>query len=180
AKADGVVTTDEVAAFERLFQVPPGEERNVKRLFNLAKVDVAGYETYARRMQSAYSEDPAFLEDVVDGLFVIAKADGAVHEAELAYLEAVAALMKVDAQAFARIRARHVRVAGPDPYEVFGIAPDASEAELKARHRALVRENHPDSLLARGVPPACVKMATERLAAINAAWETIRRERGIA
>ena len=42
AKADGQVTKDEVAAFREVFTIPPNEEKNAGRLFNLARTDVAG------------------------------------------------------------------------------------------------------------------------------------------
>ena len=54
-----------------------------------------------------------------------------------------------------------------------------SDDELKRHYRKLVAENHPDREIARGLPPEAVKIATERLAVINAAWETIASERGI-
>src|SRR5512132_4203534 len=52
AKADGVVTRDEVLAFKEVFKVPDGEMDNVSRIFDLAKQDVAGYETYAKQLAS--------------------------------------------------------------------------------------------------------------------------------
>ena len=55
--------------------------------------------------------------------------------------------------------------------------PGWDDARLKAHHRALVLENHPDRLIARGVPEEFVRIATERLAAINIAWESIERQR---
>ncbi|MDP6067220.1 MAG: TerB family tellurite resistance protein, partial [Alphaproteobacteria bacterium] len=39
AKADGVVTRDEVAAFREVFHVPPAEGKNVARVFDQAKKD---------------------------------------------------------------------------------------------------------------------------------------------
>ena len=54
-----------------------------------------------------------------------------------------------------------------------------SDDELKRHYRQLVAENHPDREIARGLPPEAVKIATERLAAINAAWERIAAERSI-
>src|SRR6476620_9152698 len=48
AKADGVVSRSEVDAFCRMFAIPKGEERNVGRVYNLAKQDVAGFDAYAR------------------------------------------------------------------------------------------------------------------------------------
>jgi DnaJ like chaperone protein len=50
---------------------------------------------------------------------------------------------------------------------------------LKRRHRALVAEHHPDRATARGLPPEAVRIATKRLAAINAAWDRIAAERGL-
>jgi len=52
AKADGVVTCDEVVAFKEVFKVPEGEMENVSRVFNFAKQDIVGYETYANQLGS--------------------------------------------------------------------------------------------------------------------------------
>jgi DnaJ like chaperone protein len=77
---------------------------------------------------------------------------------------------------FERIAARHVVTEAGDPYVVLGVARGASLAAIKRRYRQLVAENHPDRLIARGVPPEFVAIANERLAAINGAWERIERE----
>ncbi|MCC2096685.1 MAG: TerB family tellurite resistance protein, partial [Hyphomicrobiales bacterium] len=82
AKADGVVTQDEVRAFQQIFHVPDSERRNVSRLYDLAKQDISGYESYARQMSSlcgAGEPGCPVMEDILDGLFHIAKADGVVH-----------------------------------------------------------------------------------------------------
>jgi len=92
AKADGVVTRAEVDAFCRIFTIPAGEEKNVGRVYNLAKRDIAGFEAYARDVARLFHDDPAMLEAILDGLFDIAKADGAVHMRELAYLARVGEL----------------------------------------------------------------------------------------
>jgi DnaJ like chaperone protein len=178
AKADGVVTADEVAAFSRVLAVPPGEEENVRRLFDLAKRDMAGYESYARRIAGFYGDDRRGLEDVIDGLFAIARADGAVHEAELAYLGAVAGLFGIDEQGFERIAARHIVPDDGDPYRVLGVDPSHSLAEIRTRYRALAAENHPDRLIGRGLPAEAAALAHERMARINLAWQRIRLERG--
>lgn len=179
AKADGVVTQDEIAAFGELFHMPRGEERNVSRLFNLAKQDVAGFEYYARRIASLFADEPQTREDILDGLFHIAKADGVVHEAELAYLRRVAELFGFSAHHFGCIKARHVHPEACDPYLILDIDRSASNEEVKQRYRKLVRETHPDRLIARGVPEEFVTIANDRLAAINDAWGRIEKERGI-
>lgn len=177
AKADGVVTSDEIAAFRGLFAMPDSEARNVARLFDLAKRDVAGFESYAARIAGIYGDDRAGLEDVIDGLFAIARADGAVHEAEMVYLERVASIFGITGTAFERIAARHVVSAEGDPYVVLGIERSLDLAAIRRHYRKLAAENHPDKLMARGVPEECIVIATERLAAINAAYERIERER---
>ena len=178
AKSDGVVVRSEVEAFERIVEVPATEHDRVKRLFDLAKATTDGFEAYARQIARLFADEPALLEDVLDGLFHIAKADGAVHERELAYLEAVAEIFGFEPGAFARIKARHVRPPKDDPYAVLGLDPGASRDEVKQRYRQLVLENHPDRLIARGLSVAAIKLATDRLAAINAAYEAVAEARG--
>jgi DnaJ like chaperone protein len=179
AKADGVVTSDEVNAFKQVFTVPPSEIRNVARIFNLAKQDVAGYEAYAGQLAGLFGHDRQMLEDVLDGLFHIAKADDVVHPAELDYLESVATIFGFAATDFARIKARHIVRGKGDPYLVLGVEPDARDDEVKRAWRRLAAENHPDKHIARGVPEEFIAIANEKIAAINAAYDEIRKERGL-
>ena len=179
AKADGAVTDAELQAFQRVFRVPPQEEANVRRIFDLARQDVAGYEAYAGQIARLFVGNPAILEDVLDGLFEIAKADGVLHPNESAFLERVAEIFGFAPNEFRRIRAAHFAPELTDPYVILGLSYVASEEELKQTYRRLVRENHPDSLIARGVPQEFVKMATDKLAVINNAYEKIRAERGL-
>lgn len=178
AKADGVVTTDEILAFRELFDVPAGEEKNVARLFNLAQEDVAGFEIYAKKLADLFPYDRKTLLDILDGLFHIAKADGVVHQDEISYLARVAELFGLDQREFSRVLARHVREHG-NPYDVLGASPDLSDGELKTHYRREVQDTHPDRLIARGVPEEFVRIANDRLAALNAAWAQIRAERGL-
>ena len=179
AKADGVVTRDEVEAFRQVFQVPPAEVKNVARVFNLAKQSVSGYEAYAAQLAQIFGPGSKILEDVLDGLFHIAKADGVVHPKEIEFLEQVADQFGFDPLAFGRIRARHVRPGQDDPYEILGLDRSASDDRIKKTYRRLVRENHPDKMIARGVPQEFVTIANERLARINSAYDQISRERSI-
>jgi len=179
AKADGIVTPDEVDAFRQIFQIPDEQAKNVSRLYNLAKQDVGGYESYARKVRDLFPEDEVILEDVLDGLFHIAKADGVIHEKEMRFLDRVADIFAIAPSHYRRIKLRHIEADGGDAYLQLDADPSWSEEELKQHYRKLVQENHPDRLIARGVPEEFIAIANERLAAINAAWETVRAERGI-
>ena len=172
AKSDGIVTCDEVEAFRRVCTFPESEAANVRRVFDLAKEDVAGYEHYARQVGRMLSEEPELRRDVIEGLFVIAAADGVLHEREDRYLSDVSRLLGLTQAELEWIRSLFV-TAEADPYTTLGLTPSATPAEIKARHRALVIENHPDRLIGRGVPPEFITIAERKLAAINAAFDKL-------
>ncbi len=178
AKADGQVTDDEIRAFEEVLNVPEAEKANVKRVYRIAQQDVAGFQAYADQLARIYVDNPAMLEDVLDALFHIAMADKFVHPSELEFLRTVADIFGFSEVEFARIRASHLGSDRTDPYLVLGITPDISSEDLRKAYRRLVRENHPDTLIARGVPKELVSIANEKLATINVAYEKIMRQRG--
>ena len=178
AKADGVVSQAEIRAFQEIFQIPPKETRNVARLYDLAQADIAGFEAYAARMAGLCGSghaNCALLEDILDGLFHIAKADGLLHEREGRFLHRIAQIFSIDELHYQSILARHVNLGATDPYVVLGIERGAPLADVKKQYRKLVAHNHPDRLIARGVPEEFVKIATARIAAINGAFEIIER-----
>ncbi len=179
AKADGRVSRAEVNAFKDIFHVPPAEMKGVGRLFDEARADAAGFEPYAEQIAAMFAREPAVLEDLLAGLFHIAKADGVVHASELEYLRDVARIFGLDAHAFERIRATHVEPKGADPYSVLGVSRGTADAEIKRAYRKLIRENHPDTLIAKGLPQEFVDLANEKMAAINAAYDEVERERGL-
>jgi DnaJ like chaperone protein len=178
AVSDGVVTASEFRAFERTVQIPAGIEQQVDRLFRLAQQDVAGYETYARKIGRFFRDEPETLEHVLDGLFFIASADGMIHEAELDYLKSVSDIFGFDDARFEQLVAQHaVLDEQSDPYLVLGLAPSADRDEVKRVYRLLVAEHHPDRLIAKGVPEELLEVATARMAQINAAYARIMKAR---
>ena len=178
AKADGHVTRDEVTAFREVFQIARDDEAGAARVFNLARTDVAGYDDYARRIRRMFTEDSATLRDLMEGLFHIAMADGFYHPGENAFLEEVAGIFGLTDREFRALRARFVPDTNPDPYTVLGVAHDMPRDQIRKAWRKLVRDYHPDAMMARGVPEEAVKLAEKRMIDINHAWEEINRETG--
>jgi len=174
AKADGRVTRNEVAAFREVFHIPPEDEAQAARVFNLARQDVAGFDDYARRIGNMFSADSEVLCDLIDGLFHIAVADGTYDAKEDDFLQTVAEKIGMDDAAFRRVRARFVADTAPDPYDVLGVTRDASLEDIRTVWRAQVRHTHPDALIARGLPEEAVKLAEKRLIVLNRAWEEIQ------
>ncbi len=173
AKADGHVTRDEVTAFREVFHIPKDEEKNAARVFNLARTDVDGFEIYANRIHDMFGQGDPALSDLLEGLFHIAMADGTYHPAEDDFLHRVSEIFDISEREFRALRTRFVPDAEPDPWHVLGVDPKTPMDEVRKAWRGLVRETHPDRMVARGLPEEAVKMAEKRLVAINRAWEEI-------
>ena len=181
AKVDGHVSRDEVAAIRRVFQMPQASAETVGAIFNKAKAEAGGFEPYARQIAGIFADNRAVLEELLAALLMIAHADGVYHQAERRFLLQVAWHFGFDEAEFHRIEATFTgRVTGDesDPYEVLGVGRDDSDDEIKTVYRKLVRENHPDTLTAQGLPEDFVKVADKKMAEVNAAYDRIKKERG--
>jgi DnaJ like chaperone protein len=182
AKADGAVSRTEVDAFKQVFRVPASEMKTVGRIFDAARQQPGGFEPYARQVATMFRDEPQVLENLLSGLFHIARSDGPIRPAETAFLHRIADIFGLDAAAIARAGAagrRTIEADGPDPYQILGVPRAATPDEIKQTWRRLVRENHPDSLIAKGMPEDCVALANEKLSLINAAYDRIAQERGL-
>jgi DnaJ like chaperone protein len=179
AKADGLVTIDEVATFSRVFKASPADEAAMRRVFDIARQTVHGYESYARRIAKRYRDRPCLLEGVLDGLFQIAASDGAVTADELDYLKRVSDAFGFGEPVFRRIKASHLGPDADDPYAVLGLPHAASFEEIRAAYRRLMLENHPDTMAGtKSAPHEYEPVAHDKAAAITTAYARIRAERG--
>jgi DnaJ like chaperone protein len=181
AKCDGPVNRTEIDAFKRYFRIPPEAVRDIGRLFDQAREDETGFESYATQLGEAFEDSRGVLEDVLSALFGIARADGPLNAKEQEYLLRVHRRFGLEAAAFGRASGAVARPAAdaPNPYAVIGVPASASDEEIRAAWKKLMRENHPDSLASRGVPAEFIARANEKVAQINAAWDRIKRERGL-
>lgn len=177
AKVDGRADGSEFQAFTEVFQPDPASEQNIHRLYDLARQTTHGFESYAKRLAKRYSTCPQLLEDVVDGLFHIAKSDGVVTQDELDYLERVSDLFGMSPLSFRRLRATHLGVGKDDPYAILEVPADADDATVRKAWKLALSNAHPDRARARGLPADFIALAETKAAAINAAFSTVMRER---
>jgi DnaJ like chaperone protein len=175
AKVDGPVTRVEIDAFKRAFRIPPEAVRDIGLLFDEARDSTEDPVAFARQLGMAFRDQPGKLQDVLSALVAIAQADGPVNAAERGLLGQIATGFGLGQDAWSR--------AGPgtgeDPYATLGLSAAASPEEIRATWRRLVVEHHPDSVASRGATADAIAKATDKVAKINAAWDRIKRERGL-
>jgi DnaJ like chaperone protein len=183
AKCDGPVNRAEIDAFKRCFRIAPEASGDIARLFDRARTDAAGYESYARQLGAMFADTRGALEEVLGALFLIARADKPITQGEYTFLSRVHAAFGLDQTSWERATGSRARGGAAteqdDPYAVLGLTRDATDEKVRATWRALMRENHPDSLASRGVPAEFIARASDKVARINAAWDRIKRERGL-
>ena len=178
AKADGSVAADEVKAFQEAFKVSAALMKQVAPAFNSAKRDAVTFEACAEQLVTLFKGNRKLLEDVLDGLFHIAKADGEVHRQEEQFLGEVAKLFCFTVSEFNSIKARHLVAVKRNPYDVLGVKSSISDEDLKSHYRMLL-DSHSEQLIARGVPKEFTVIAIEKRAALSEAYEAIMKERSI-
>ena len=184
AKADGRVTRDEIDAFKKRFQFSDQEVGGIAHIYDQAKTSAEGFEPYARQIAALFGRDPVLLEELLIGLFEVARADGDLKPAETTYLREVASIFGFDQAKFDQLHATFETTkssdqGGADPYKVLGVSRSSSDGDIKKAYRQLVRELHPDQLIAKGLPKEFINRANSRLAAVNAAYERIEKQRGL-
>ena len=185
AKADGRVTSDEIAHVERVFsemKVPAVVRRYMIDVFRQAKDDTAHtiYD-YARDFASLVAS-VEMREFVYEVLWSLAKADGTITREELSILAHLPRALGVRAEWYGVFKNQYMSE-GPrddlkEAYAVLGASEGDSMETLKKKYRELAKKNHPDALRAQGLPEELIGKATERMGRINAAWATIRAARG--
>ena len=180
AKTDGRITADEIAAFKTVFRIPPQESAHVARIWEEAKREPGGYEPYAQQIAQLFYSERSVMEEILGALFHIAKADGVIHPAEIELLMRIALIFGFDSSAFERLKHIHLDSGDEeDPYEILDIDHDVSDEAVKRAYRKLIRENHPDTLMAQGVPQEFIDLANAKMATINAAYDRIEKQRGM-
>ena len=178
AKCDGPVSRIEIQAFRSSFSIPDQNVAEVGRLFDNARDSAEGFIGYATQLGQAFSDEKGILEQVLGGLYQIARADGPVNGAEADFLSRTAYAFGLDEISVRRASGGAVAAQpSEDSYAVLGLKRSATGDEIRVRWKQLVREHHPDVLASQGASVARIKLASDKVAKINAAYDSIKRER---
>ena len=202
AKADGLITSDEIQYCEKAFdRLGLGGEKleYCIRVFRRAKGDSHTIYEYADSFADTHPAQS--VRDIVyDILWDVASADGTVSSEEFEILERITANLRLSRMQFAWQSARR-RVGGrrsessrrdesrrassysdsgvPDPYEILGVGRNASDEEVRKAYHEKAKALHPDILRAQGLSEELMSKANEQMARVNEAWSEIKRERGM-
>ena len=179
AKADGQVRREEVIAFKKIFRADPSSEAMIGQFFDLARQTIRGYQQHAYIVARHFRARPSALEDILDGLFYIALADNILTDDELTYLQNVSDIFGLSEREFLRIKNAHLGLATEDPYLILGVDETISDEDLKKAYRRIARANHPDAMMAKGLPKELLGLAGQKMAMINRAYDQIKAERGL-
>ena len=173
AKADGIITRSEIDAFRQKVHVPSEDLKRVGQFWDLARQTPDGFQSYAKQSVQLFGNRAPILEQLLELLFFIAKADGEISAPEWEYLKSVSTIFGFDDDEFKRMAKIYGREDGA-AHIILGVAEDASKNEIRAAWRKLVKENHPDKLIAQGLPNEFVKAANDRMQLINTAYNAMK------
>ena len=174
AKADGIVSKEEVNAFSQIFEIPKGQEKHVSNVYNLARQDIAGYEIYAKKIAKMLKNKKILLENIIEGLLFISIADGAYHPKEDKFVNNVASIFSIKRGRLEYLKNMYIDTSANSYYKILNVSPGDNLEQIRKQWKKLVLAHHPDMLLARGLPEEAIRLTTVKLARINEAWENIK------
>ena len=183
AKADGIVSKDEIAMVDHFMKqelhLDPERTRFAIDIFREAKSSTSGFEEFAQQFYEVFRGRTVILENLLDTLLRLAAIDGTIRPAEEAMLRSATQIFRISESQYQRIASRHLQDSGAH-YSVLGVTREAGDAEIKKAYRRLALLHHPDRVRAKGLPEEFTKVANDKFRAIQEAYDRIRKERGFA
>lgn len=195
AKADGRVSEDDIRAARAMMEELRLAEREVQRaieLFTEGKARSFPFEQALRTLFESCSQRPDLCRMFIQIQLQAALWSGSVHAEARRLLSRACDALDVSAYEFVQMEALlRMQAAAPrssavrqpaaerlnDAYAVLGVSHAASADEVTKAYRRLMNQNHPDKLVAHGLPESMMKMAEEKTRQIRAAYELIREAR---
>lgn len=195
AKADGVVTQDEIDHVEQFMQklgMTAEHRSQAIAWFKQGASPEFDIRPVCARFMSVCGSTKNLRQVLLVYLIVMALADGHFHPAEQALLGEIASHLGYDQAEYRQIldmvmNQSHFGAGGAseadaleDAYKALGVSRDSTDAEIKRAYRKLMSQYHPDKLIGQGMPQDMIAMATEQAKEIQLAHELIKKSRNIA
>lgn len=175
-KADGNVKRSELDYVKRFFLQNFGQARAEKYIKMLRDVLEKDYNIMDVSKQVGRYMDYSSRLQLLHYLFGIANADGAISSQELNVVNLISDYMGVTNSDFASVKAMFIKETN-SAYKILGIEPTATDEEVKKAYREMAKKNHPD--LVSNLGDEVRQAAEKKFQEINAAYETIKKQRGI-
>ena len=175
AKADGVVTNDEIYAFKEKFNISEKDMKKVASIFNEAKKSTYGFEPIAMQINSLFNNNKLVLEELLNNLFYIAEADGKVSASEITMIKNIAVIFGISQSQFEGIRESRKSSDKLNPYIVLGCSSNDDFKTIRKKYLQLSKEHHPDVLMNKGVPQEIIEESKKKMRAINSAFDQIEK-----
>jgi DnaJ like chaperone protein len=179
AKADGLVTRDEIAIVEEFIthmNMPEHERQFARQVFNESKSSVYSIDDFAQQVYEINRHQPSILFSFLDVLFKLVAADGKLHPAEESAMTGIKNIFHISDQQFNNLKAVYFKDVDRY-YKILNSTPSSSNEEIKANYKKLAKDFHPDRVISKGLPEEFVRFATKRFQEIQEAYEKIKSER---
>ena len=175
-KADGKVLKGELDYVKEFFNRQFGSKLAIENMLVLK--ELLKQEINVREVSQqirTYMDHPSRLQ-LVHFLFGISSADGHVHTQEVEMIRKISDYLGIRTTDFESIKAMFYKDV-TSAYRILETTPDANEEELKKAYRKMATKYHPDKVSHLG--DEFQKAANEKFQQVNAAWEQIKKERGL-
>lgn len=194
AKADGRVTEEEIQAARMIMAELHLAEREMQyamKLYNEGKDAAFPLEDTLRELFQLCRSRPDLCRMFVQVQLQAALWGDSLDTAGRKILARICACLDISGYEVVQMEAllrmqRATRDSQPSAvdriaqaHEVLGVERNASDAAVTKAYRRLMSQNHPDKLVAKGLPESMMRLAQEKTRQIRAAYELIREARGM-
>lgn len=175
-KADGNVRKSELDYVKRFFLQNFGQERAENYIKMLREILDKEYNIYEVSQQVGRYMDYSSRLQLLHYLFGIANSDGRISQEELGVINTISDYMGITNSDFQSVKAMFIKETD-SAYKILGVDANASDEEVKRAYREMAKKNHPD--LVSNLGDEVRQAAEKKFQEINAAYEAIKKQRGI-
>ncbi len=182
ARADGRVVDSEISSVRRFMsddlKLNAQSMRAAEMIFQAAMHSQQSFDDFASQFFHQFHDQPQLLEMMIDILIRVSVADGQLNDAEERLIRSAVYAFHFSEDLYQRIRRRYIQDSNKY-YAILGCDPKDSNERIKQQYRKLVRDFHPDTVAAKGLPEEFITFAHDKFREIQSAYEIIKKERNL-